>query len=1211
MDSKWTGIASRILLLLAIGPIARAAEAPLADAAERSDRAAVRALLECRIDVNQAQVDGMTGLHWAAYRDDLEMAKLLVDSKANAKSENRYGVTPLSLACTNGNAAMVELLLDAGADPHTKLRGNETVLMTAARTGRVGPVKALLSRGADVNTKEWHGQTALMWAAAEGHAEVVEALVRAGADFRTSLPSGFTALFFAVREGRTDVVRVLLKAGADVNEAMAPKKRPSGKAPRRGTTPLILAVENGHFELAVTLLEAGADPNDQRSGFTALHTLTWVRKPNRGDGDDGDPAPIGSGSLSSLQLVEKLVEHGADVNARLRRGASGRGVLSRVGATPFLLAAMTADVPLMRALLRHGADPKLSNAHHCTPLMAAAGVGCLAPGEEAGTEPEALEAVALAIELGNDVNAVNDNGETAMHGAAYKNFPKVVQLLADRGAKVEVWNRKNKYGWTPLSIAEGHRVGNFKPSPETIAALRRMMGAAVVPPPSAEREGVASDGEGGPRGDRRPRAAAGSRRSPASTDGRRPPGAGDSPRAGLDPGEPPMIRSQDTVREARRKVRHDFIGSIGMSWRRAPGEPVDRASPPADSTGADAPRGRPRCALPGLLLVLGLVLAAYRVRSDRIRSPERGSAGGTTPTELAAPIDPPHDLAPVRANPTVPVPRSPFKFNEIAREAGITFVHTSGTTEAKQFPTASVSGVAMFDADHDGKLDLYFATATRLPVGTARSGPNRLYRNLGGNRFRDATEESGLGFAGFCQGIVVGDIDNDGDQDVYLCNYGGNVLYRNEGDGRFRDVSKAAGVDFSGWSTSGAFLDYDNDGDLDLYVANYGRWKLPDDDQFCGGPKLAGMPGPDRARVYCSPRLIRPARHILYRNDGDGTFTDVTEAAGVGRADGRGLGVVAADLNGDGRVNLYVANDTCPNFVYFNRGDGTFEDATDSSGAGYDASGHVRAGMGVNAEDVNGDGLIDLFVTNYFDEPNSLFIGRGAGAFVEPDPDVGPDARQPPLGRLGLRLADFDNDGWPDCFVANGHVNDNLHLFGIDSPYAQPALLHRNQGNGRFRLATRDAGAYFDADHVSRGVAYGDIDDDGDIDLVVNHKDREPALLRNDTEPRGHWIRLRLVGTRSNRDGIGAVVEVEVGGRTIVRQRKGGTSFASAHDPRLLIGLADASTARAVTVRWPSGHVNRRLGVRAGTDLLIREADDAPAPLDVGENPARPPDRSS
>jgi ankyrin repeat protein len=493
MGVKRFGACGMALLLFAARSVAIGSGAPLADAAEKRDRASLRALVGQRVDVDEAQVDGMTALHWAAYHDDLETAKLLVNAGADVKAANRYGVTPLSLACTNGEAAMVELLIEAGADPNTTLRGNETALMTAARTGKLGPVKALLSRRADVNARERHGQTALMWAAADGHAAVVEALLEAGADFRTPLPSGFTPLFFAVREGRTDVVRILLKAGADVNEAMQPR-RSAGKAPSRGTSPLILAVENGHFELAVALLEAGADPNDQRSGFTALHTLTWVRKPNRGDSDDGDPAPIGSGNLGSLQFVEKLVEHGADVNVRLKKGASGRGILSRVGATPFLLAAVTADAPLMRTLVKLGADPLLPNAENCTPLMAAAGVGTRAPGEEAGTEPEVLEAVALALELGGDVNAVDDNGETAMHGAAYKSLPKVVQFLANKGARIEVWNRKNKYGWTPLSIAEGHRPGNFKPSAETIAALHRVMLAQGVSPPTkpmpiADRKG--------------------------------------------------------------------------------------------------------------------------------------------------------------------------------------------------------------------------------------------------------------------------------------------------------------------------------------------------------------------------------------------------------------------------------------------------------------------------------------------------------------------------------------------------------------------------------------------------------------------------------------------------------------------------------------------------------------------------------------------------
>ena len=472
--------------LIAAGSFAAAADAPLADATETQDLTSVRRLLQERVDVNQAQADGTTALHWAAYHDDMETAKLLVNAKADVKASNRYDVTPLSLACANGSQSIVELLLDAGADPNTTLRGGETALMTAARTGRMAPVKSLIAHGAEIDAREKKGQTALMWAAAEGHAEVVQALIEAGADFRTPLPSGFTPLLFAAREGRKDVALALLKAGADVNETIS-SKQPSGRAPRAGTSPLILAVENGHFELAIALLEAGADPNDQRSRFAALHAITWVRKPNRGDDPDGDPAPIGSGDMNSLQFVKELVAHGANVNLRLEKGASGRGILSKVGATPFLLAAVTADVPFMRLLVELGADPRVPNADNCTPLMAAAGVGTIAPSEEAGTEPEALEAVSLALELGGDVNAVDNNGETAMHGAAYKSFPKIVEFLADQGAKIELWNTKNKHGWTPLLIAEGYRVGNFKPSAETIAALHRVMIAQGVKPPTTTK----------------------------------------------------------------------------------------------------------------------------------------------------------------------------------------------------------------------------------------------------------------------------------------------------------------------------------------------------------------------------------------------------------------------------------------------------------------------------------------------------------------------------------------------------------------------------------------------------------------------------------------------------------------------------------------------------------------------------------------------------
>lgn len=469
-----------LLVLCAASSAAAGEDAPLADAAEQRDRAKIRELVERRVDVDAAQADGMTALHWAAWHDEVEMAKLLVSAKGNVKAANRYGVTPLSLACTNGNTAIVELLLEAGADTDVTLPGGETALMTAARTGRLGPVKALLARGADVNAREAKGQTALMWAAADGHTEVVDVLLEAGAEFRTPLPSGFTPLFFAVREGRAAVVFRLLEAGAGVNETMRPKRK-DGPAGAKGTSPLILAVENGHFELAVALLKAGADPNDRPAGYTALHALTGVRKPIRGD---GDPPPIGSGVVNSLDCARQLVAHKADINARLEKGESGRGRFTTTGSTPFLLAARACDVPLMRLLLKLGADPKLPNADHSAPLAAAAGVGALGDGDEAaGTELEAVEAVRLLLELGADVNAVDDHGETAMHGAAYQSRFQVVQLLADHRADINVWHRKNQWGWTPLMIAEGHRPGNFRPAPETIAAFYRVMLAAGVTPP--------------------------------------------------------------------------------------------------------------------------------------------------------------------------------------------------------------------------------------------------------------------------------------------------------------------------------------------------------------------------------------------------------------------------------------------------------------------------------------------------------------------------------------------------------------------------------------------------------------------------------------------------------------------------------------------------------------------------------------------------------
>ena len=293
----------------------------------------------------------------------------------------------------------------------------------------------------------------------------------------------------------------------------------------------------------------------------------------------------------------------------------------------------------------------------------------------------------------------------------------------------------------------------------------------------------------------------------------------------------------------------------------------------------------------------------------------------------------------------------------------------------------------------------------------------------------------------------------------------------------------------------GALLDYDNDGDLDLYVANYGEWSLPEDERFCGDRKR-------KIRQYCSPLKIRTTKHILYRNDGDLTFTDVTDAAGVGRADGHGFGVVSADLNGDGLIDLYVTNDMNPNFLYINKGDGTFEDRTEISGAALDAKGIAHSGMGVDAEDINGDGRPDLVMTNFDNEYNTLYENLGEGLFADRTPHFAMASATIPYVGWGCALADFDNDGWPDNFATNGHVDNNLTRSGKAVPYAEPPHLFANQGGKRFLAATRDAGPYFDSAHVGRGAAFGDLDDDGDIDIVVNHKDGRPGPAAQRLEER-------------------------------------------------------------------------------------------------------------
>jgi ankyrin repeat protein len=496
----------------------------LVEAARNGDEAAVRALLTTRTNVNAPEPDGTTALHWATSRNQTAIVAMLIKAGADVKLANRYGVTPLLLACENGSPAMVTALLAAGADPNNTMPEGETAVMVAARSGKTEIVKLLAAHGAKIDTREsWHGQTALMWAAAEGHSEVVKTLVELGADLRARTEGGFTPLLFASRAGKIDAVTTLLAAGADVNDALTPTaKAPAPKAMPEvsgagnnagvareavvrpapggvdGTSALMMALTNKHWTLAKLLIERGANPNDDRSGWTGLHELAYLRKPNVGK---GLPPQEEVEHTDTLDVARALVEHGADVNARQtkERRDGSRNDLNRVGATPLILAAKHADVPLMKFLAEHGADPHLTTAEHASLLMVAAGVGIFNVGESAGTNAEAFEATKLAYELGStDVNAADDGGWTALHGAAKRGSNEITQFLVEHGTTAFDATTK-KEGWTALRIADGVFVGGtIKRADETAALIRKLMIERGLTPPAKVVNDVAEIGKAQP-----------------------------------------------------------------------------------------------------------------------------------------------------------------------------------------------------------------------------------------------------------------------------------------------------------------------------------------------------------------------------------------------------------------------------------------------------------------------------------------------------------------------------------------------------------------------------------------------------------------------------------------------------------------------------------------------------------------------------------------
>ncbi len=531
-----------------------------------------------------------------------------------------------------------------------------------------------------------------------------------------------------------------------------------------------------------------------------------------------------------------------------------------------------------------------------------------------------------------------------------------------------------------------------------------------------------------------------------------------------------------------------------------------------------------------------------------------------------------------------PVPNPAVRYTDVAAAAGIRFRHDNAASPEKYLIETMGSGCAWIDYDQNGLWDLYLVNgaASSAYKPKARLG-SALYRNNGDGTFTDVTEKAGVSAEGlFGMGVAVGDYDNDGFPDLFVLGYGRCILYRNNGDGTFTNVTEHADVANVGrWASSAAWFDYDHDGRLDLIIANYVDW-TPQGNFYCGnrGPGL---------RSYCHPDDYHGQAPTLFHNNGDGTFTDVSKASGLAAKPANGLGVVTFDYDNDGWDDIFIANDSMPNSLFHNHGDGTFTELAYEAGVAVSSDGAPEAGMGVDAADTTGDGRMDLIVTHLDLQLARFYKNLGDGSFEDATYRSKLSYDTFRLSGFGTRFLDYDNDGRRDLFIANGHVLDNIDRYHPGTHYAEPKLMFRNLGNGCFQNISSQLDADFLSPAVSRGAAVGDFDNDGNLDILVSNNGGPPQLLRNDGGNANHWLQILLIGTRSNRDGVGARVRIWAGDLALYDQKKGGMSYQSAQDPRLHFGLGNRKTVDAVEVRWPSGEVTRVGELAADQVVCIKE----------------------